>query len=123
MGKKINELTAVSDDTANNPFQLLPLCDPSSGISGKMTIGQAKAAFGPTRLIFKATGSEGTSIVITALAGKNILSISREASVIYEIATGGASPDSTEYTWDETTIVVGTPMIANERLLILYRNA
>lgn len=64
-------------------------------------------------------GTEGSSLVIPALAGKNILLITRESGALYKIAS---LPDTAEYTWDGTTITFGLPIALNARFLILYRN-
>lgn len=64
-------------------------------------------------------GTEGTALVISGLAGKNILLITREAGALYKKAS---APDTAEYTWDGTTIVFGLPVPLSARFLILYRN-
>lgn len=69
--------------------------------------------------IYAATGTEGSTLTIPALKGKRILFITRENGPIYKVSN---SPGSTEYTWDNTDIGLGTPVIANQRFLILYRN-
>lgn len=66
-----------------------------------------------------ATGLEGNDIVIPILFGKKILLITREQSPIYKVSS---SPDPAEYTWDNTTIRLGTVTNYGERFLILYRN-
>ncbi len=121
MGKKINQLTPRSDgDVANNTF-LLPLADPGTGLAGKMTIAQAKAAFGPRALKYTTTGSEGTTLTISALAGMSILSIAREGSILYEVTT---TPDPAEYVWDSVNITLGVAVGgAGERFLIQYKVA
>lgn len=119
MGKKINELTARTDADASNDNWLYPLCDPATGVSGKITVAQAKIVFATQKVKYVATGAEGTTITITALAGKEILSIAREGGTIYEV---DSSPDTTEFTWDDTDIVLGLAVTgAGERFLIQYR--
>lgn len=69
--------------------------------------------------IYVADGSEGSTLTVPALKGKRIMLITRDASVIYKVSN---NPDSTEYTWDNTDVGLGTPVAANQRFLILYRN-
>lgn len=64
-------------------------------------------------------GSEGSTLTIPALKGKRIMMITRESGIIYKVSN---NPDSTEYTWNDTDIGLGIPVIANQRFLILYRN-
>lgn len=121
MGKKINQLTAVSDATAANNFQLMALCDPATGISGKMTIAQAKTAFAVFKKKYVATGSEGSTLTISELIGKEIVMATREAGSFFE-TTG--SPDSTEFTFDNSTGIVSLGLAvggAGERFQFLYK--
>lgn len=64
-------------------------------------------------------GTEGSVLVISALVGKDILFITREAGMLYKVA---AAPDTAEYTWDGTTITFGLAVPVGARFLILYRN-
>jgi len=119
MSKKTNQLDPTTDSEAKNDSYLLPLADPVNGLSKKMTVAQAKEAFGVKSELYVATGSEGSTLTIAALLGKQILAILRESGPIFEI---GSSPDSSQYTWDDTDIVLGAPVnVAGERFLILYR--
>lgn len=68
---------------------------------------------------YVATGDEGVALTIPIIQGRKILLILRENSPIHKV---NATPDSTEYIWDDTLITLGTPTIANQRFLILYRN-
>ncbi len=70
---------------------------------------------------FTATGTEGSSIVIAGIAGKKILFVTREYSPLYPVSN---LPNTTEYTWDGTTIGLNEdlPTQAGERFLILYRS-
>lgn len=121
MGKKINELTGVSDITATSNNQLLPLADPVSGVAGKLTIQQAKTVFGTFKKLYISTGTEGSTLTISEVAGKELLSISREAAQIYEI---GSAPDTTQFVFDGTHITLGLAVGgAGERFLILYKNS
>ncbi len=73
-----------------------------------------------------ASGSEGNALTssgatpnIPEINGKKILFITREQSPIYKVSS---SPDSAEYTWNDTDIILGTVTNPGERFLILYRN-
>lgn len=119
MSKKTNQLDPTTDADAKNDSYLLPLADPINGLSKKMTIAQAKEAFGVKREIYIADGTEGTTLTIPALAGKQILMIGREMGLIYEV---GSSPLSNQFTWDDADIVLGAPVSgAGEQFIILYR--
>lgn len=120
MSKKINQLDAISSADAKNDSFVLAQAHPTTGLAKKITIAQAKEVFATKAITYTATGSEGTSLTIPALAGYEILLIARESGTIYEV---GASPGSTEFTWDDTTIVLGTAVSgAGERFRILYKN-
>lgn len=69
--------------------------------------------------VYVASGTEGFAITIPAIAGKKILLVVRENSTIYKVSN---NPGSTEYTFDGTTITVGTVITPGQRFLILYRN-
>lgn len=122
MGKTTNLLDPADDTSVNNKFWLVPICDPATGISDKMTIEQAKNAFGTFKIKYVATGSEGSMIVITDLIGKEIVMATREEGSFFE--TNG-SPDTTEFTFDSTTgtITCGLAVtMAGERFQFLYKN-
>lgn len=71
-------------------------------------------------LTYNATPAEGSSLIVPALAGKKILMITRENNILYPASN---LPGSTEYTFDGTTIGLGTPIGQNgERFLIIWRN-
>ena len=119
MSKKINQLDAATDAEAKNDSYLLAEADPINGIAKKMTVAQAKEVFATKKLTYIATGTEGSALTISALAGYEILAIFRESGPIFEV---GSSPDSSSFTWDDTTIGLGAPVSgAGERFLILYR--
>lgn len=119
MSKKTNQLDSTTDSEAKNDSYLLPLADPINGLSKKMTVAQAKEAFGVKSKLYVATGSEGSTLTIPEIQGRQILTILRESGPLYEV---GASPGSSEYTWDDTNIGLGTPVgMAGERFTILYR--
>lgn len=122
MGKKINELTAATDDVANANSTFLPIQVPTTGVDAvKMTIAQAKAIFGTQKLVYVATGSEGTTLTITALAGKTILTIVRENAFLHEVILP-AVPDTAQFTFDGTNVGISTATGAGERFTIQYRN-
>jgi hypothetical protein len=118
MSKKINQLDAATSAEAKNDSWVLAQADPIDGIAKKVTVAQAKEVYGTKAEPYTATGAEGTSIVIPALAGRQILLIMRESGPLYEV---GSSPDSSSFTWDDTTIGLGTATNAGERFLILHR--
>jgi hypothetical protein len=119
MSKKINQLDAISNTDAKNDSFVLAQAHPTTGLAKKITVAQAKEVFATKAFKYTATGSEGTTLTIAALSGYQILAILRESGPIFEV---GASPASAEYTWDDTDIVLGTPVGgAGERFLILYR--
>ena len=68
---------------------------------------------------YMATGNEGVMLNIPEIVGKKILLITRGSAVIYKVSY---SPSSAEFTWNDTTITLGTATNMNERFLILYRN-
>lgn len=70
-------------------------------------------------LLYTATGAEGLTLTLPALAGKKILFITKESTPIYKVSN---SPDALEYTWDDLNIVLGAAAVIGDRFLILYRN-
>lgn len=70
---------------------------------------------------YVSTGTEGSIITPLPVKGKKILFIVRENNPIYKVSS---NPSSSEYTWNDTSITLGTPVneIPGERFLILYRN-
>lgn len=118
MSKKINQLDAISNTDAKNDSFVLAQAHPTTGLAKKITVAQAKEVFATKSLKYTATGSEGTSLTIAALSGYQILAIMRSSGPIYPI---GASPEPDEYTWNDTTIGLGTATNPGEKFLILYR--
>lgn len=119
MSKKINQLDPGTDADAKNDSYLFAQADPINGLSKKITTAQAKEVFTPKAIKYVATGSEGSTLTIPEILGKQVLIIMRESGPIFEV---GSSPDSSEFTWDDTDIVLGAPVGgAGERFLILYR--
>lgn len=120
MGKTIWQLDLASDVFANTDSNVFALTAAAAFSNAeRVTMAQAKSIFGTKKLTYVGAGSE-TVIAITALAGKYIVSIFREAAPLYDIDSG--TPDSTQYLWDETSITVSPAMNPGERLLIQYRN-
>lgn len=118
MSRKINALDPLTDAQARNDSYLIAQADPVNGIAKRMTVAQAKEVYGVKREQYTATGSEGDTITIAALSGRQILLIVREMSVIHEV---GSSPDSASYTWDDADIVLGAVTNPGERFIILHR--
>lgn len=118
MSKKIDQLDPATNSEAKNDSYLFAQADPVNGLAKKVTIAQAKEVFATKNYLYTATGSEGSSLTISALAGYDILLVTRESGVLYEV---GSSPDSSQYTWDDITIGLGTDANAGERFLILFR--
>lgn len=118
MSKRIDQLTAATNDQAANTTWLWLIGDPATGQLYKATISQLQAALGTTtKEPYTATGSEGTTLTIAALSGKTILAILRESGPIFEVDAG---PDSEEFTWDSTDIELGRATNPGERFLIIY---
>ena len=118
--KKINELSTLTDVQVNDDTRLFAEGSASTGELFKITVLQAKTLFYPKIHKYTATGSEGSTLTIATIANKDILMIMREAGPIFEVAS---APDSAEFTWNLTDIVLGTPVAgAGERFLILYTN-
>jgi len=118
MSKKINQLDAATDEESKNDSYLDGIADPVNGLAKKRTTAQSKQVFCTKSEKYVATGDEGTTITIPALAGRQILAIFRSSGIIYEV---GASPESDEFTWDDADIVLGTATNAGEKFLILHR--
>lgn len=119
MSRKINQLDPITTANAKNDSYVLAQADPVTGVAKKITVLQAKEVYATKSLTYVATGTEGSSLTIPALSGRQILLIMRESGPIFEV---GADPESSEYTWDDTDIVLGAPVsMAGERFIILHR--
>jgi hypothetical protein len=70
-------------------------------------------------VIYIADGTEGTTLSIPEIVGKKVLLITREYSPLYPV---DATPNTTSYVWDNTTVELGLGTQEGERFLILYRN-
>lgn len=82
-------------------------------------------------LQYVADGSEGNLLIacplvptphtvphVPDLCGKKILLITREYSPLHRVSN---LPLSSEFTWDDSAILLGLPTLPGERFLILYR--
>lgn len=116
---KITGFTPLTNAQADDITKLQALGDPVTGILSSITTAQAKLIYSTQRVKYVATGSEGTALVIAALAARAILLITREGSVLSDIVS---APDTSEYTFNGTTITFGLALGAGERLIILYKN-
>lgn len=77
-------------------------------------------------LVYTATGNEGSTLCIPQLKGSNILMLVRETFTQYEVAAFDDN-QSTQFLWAASdnplvNLNLGTPVVAGERFLILYRN-
>lgn len=117
MSKRIDQLTAATDEQVKDPTWLWAVGDPATGQLYKATQAQLRAAYGPNREVYTATGAEGNTITIPDLAGKTIFLILRESGPIYEVET---SPDGVSYVWDGTDIELGMAAGPGERFIILH---
>lgn len=118
MSKKINQLDAASNAETQDDANLFALADPTTGLAKKATRAQVKQSIGVTKLQYKATGSEGTTLTIVALAGKDILAILRESGPLF--VADSLPMETAEYTWDDTDIELGAATNPDERFIILY---
>lgn len=120
MSKRIDQLSTLTDSQVAEDSRLLAIGDPATGQLYKCTLTQLKQVFATQKETYTATGAEGTTLTIAALADKNIVAIFREGGLLF---AADSSPDSVEYTWDGTDIVLGLGVnYAGERFLILYNN-
>ena len=72
-------------------------------------------------LAYVSDGTEGNTLNIPEIVGKKVLLITRENAPLHKAVS---NPASSEYTWDNTSVVLGTDVNPEspERFLILYRN-
>jgi hypothetical protein len=116
--KKISDLTALTHPEDNDDTKLMIMGVASTGLLVSCTVAQLKALFVVLTTKYVATGSEGTTLTIPALAARKIVSIAREGAIMYEVTS---SPDSVEFIWDSTTITLGLALNPGERLLIIHK--
>jgi hypothetical protein len=117
MSKRIDQLTPATDSQVLMPSWMWCVGDPTTGQLYNVTSLQLKTLFAPLPLKYVATGSEGTTLTISTLLGKSIQSIAREGQTIYQVSS---SPDSTEFTWNGTSLTLGLSVNPGERFLIIY---
>lgn len=119
----ITGLTPLTDAQVNDSTRELPLADSGSGIAGSATIAQIKLVAGTQKVKYVTAGTEATTLTIADVAGKSIIAVYREGSVLYEVTTPTV-PDSQEFTFDTTNITLGLTVnpAGGERFLILFRN-
>jgi hypothetical protein len=117
-GRRIDQLTPGSVSEASNDAQLWPYAPPVAGEAKKITTAGLKTIFQPYVVKYIATGSEGSTLIVSAIANKYVLLVVREGVVT---APTESSPDSLEFTWDGTSLVLGAPANPGERFLILYK--
>lgn len=120
MSKKINQLTAATGEETLNDSYLLAIADPTNGIALKMTVAQAKEAYGTKSLKYQASGGEGSTITIPQLAGKSVLAVFRSSGPVYPSDT--STPDYDEFYWDSIVLFFGVATNVGEKFLIIYRN-
>lgn len=118
MSKRIDQLTAATNAQAVDDTYLWIIGDPATGTMYKVTRAQLISAFGLTQKYdYVATGAEGTTLTIGDLASKDILLIIREGNPLHET---NSAPDTVEYTWDNTDIVLGLATKEGDRFTIIY---
>lgn len=116
--KKINELVAASNTESADDTRLFPSADATTGVAKKQTIAQSKDVFRVKKLKYVSDNTEASTLTISTLANRIIILIARESGIIFEVAS---APTSSEFTWDNTSIVLGVSVSgSNERFLILY---
>lgn len=118
--KLIKDFDALSDGQVADDTRLMGSGVASTGKMGKGTVAQYKKAFSTFSTVYVATGSEGSTLTISALANRDIVAIFRGPGPIYPIVS---SPASDEYTWDNTNIGLGVAVGgAGEKFLILHKS-
>jgi hypothetical protein len=117
--KKIYEFAVPTDAQTADSTQLWVFGDPVTGLLYKPTGAQVKRAMSTYKYPYTANGTEASTLTISAIANKEILMISREGQVMWEVE---ADPDEVEFIFDGTTITLGLAVtMPGERFLILYK--
>jgi len=119
MDQQISLKPALTNVQVDDNTKIVPWVVGATGFVNKATVAQLKLIFSTQQLVYTATGTEGTALVISALAAKAVLMIAREGSTLYPVVS---APDSVSYIWDFTTITFGLALNFGERFLILYKN-
>lgn len=119
--EKIIDWPTLTDAEADDNTRLIATGRASDGKLYQVTVAQGKLIFSTKKYKYTATGAEGTTITIAALAGRYILAIFREGMCLYEV-TSPTVPDTVEFTFDSTNITLGLAANAGERFLVLYKN-
>lgn len=118
--KLIKDFDALTDGQVADDTRLVGVGVASTGRMGKATIAQLKNAFATKSEVYRATGTEGSTLTISALANRSIVAVFRGPGPIYPAVS---SPASDEYTWDNTDIVLGAAVGgAGEKFLILHKS-
>lgn len=118
--KLIKDFDALSDGQAADDTRLVGIGLGSTGKMGKATIAQMKNAFSTKSLVYITTGTEGSTLTISALANRDIVAILRGPGPIYPVVS---APASDEYTWDNTNIGLGVAVGgAGEKFLVLHKS-
>lgn len=116
----INEFDVPSDEVVANDSSLIAFGDPATGRMFKGTVAQAKKAFATFNLKYTTVGTEGSTLTLPELGGKELVMVVRESSIIHEVFT---VPDTAEFRWDGTDIELGAAVAPGERFIILYKSA
>lgn len=120
MSKRIDQLSALSDNDVFQDSRLFAIGDPSTGQLFKGTMAQLKKALSIQKFFVKIpSGDANTTYAPIELTGATVIAIIREGSLVYEV---DSSPDSEEYTWDGNVFTFGRSLYPNERVLFLYLN-
>jgi hypothetical protein len=108
----------VIDFSVLVPFDKDTCAVPTDLLSGIINEDDMKFVYD---VIYTSTGAEGSTLAIPELVGKKVLFATREYATIYKVSS---SPASSEYTWNNTVVGLGTPVNPDggERFLFLYRN-
>lgn len=116
--QQINLKPSLSDAQVGDDSKIVPWAVGATGFMNKATVAQIKKIMSVQKYLYTATGSEGTTITIGALASMYILSIHREGSCMYEVVS---APDSVSFIWNGSSITLGLATSAGERFLIQYK--
>lgn len=108
----------VVDFSVITPYNLDTCAVPTDELPSVINTDDMKLVYD---VVYNTTGSEGSTLSVPEVVGKKVLLVVRENSPLYKVS---ASPASSEYTWNNTSFGLGTPVNpeSSERFLILYRN-